>query len=57
MLSLGHSIFYFIFSTSRIHIIYSVAAADTAPAALKAVLFVNSTLTGYNHSMYLAQPL
>jgi hypothetical protein len=35
---------------------HSVAAASTAPAALKAPLFVNLTSTGYIHSMYRAQP-
>lgn len=35
---------------------HNVAAASTAPATLKDVLFVNRTSTGYSHSIYLAQP-
>jgi len=42
---------------SRGHPRHNVAAASTAPAALKAVLFVNLTSTGYIHSIYFAQPI
>lgn len=35
---------------------YNVAAASIAPAALKAVLFVITTSTGYFHSINFAQP-
>jgi hypothetical protein len=41
---------------THVHPHHNVAAASTAPAALKAVLFVNLTSTGYIHSMYFAQP-
>lgn len=44
-------------SIMKIHLLHhNVAAADTAPEALKAALFVTLTSTGYIHSMYFAQP-
>jgi hypothetical protein len=41
----------------RVHLHHNVAAASTAPAALKAVSFVNRTSTGYIHFIYFAQPI